>query len=144
MNKFNLISIDTGASKKVEDIAQELFKSKYEFDIIQCNKKRNLSTGKIEKLEVLTNNLNNQTNIIIDDICDMAGSFIYCVKELQKIEGYKNSILIVSHMLHDTPNPELLSLFDGIYCTNSRHNKYYEKQGDHLVESKKIHVLNIF
>ncbi len=145
-NNFILVSPDAGALHKVNKVAEEI---DYKGDIITCTKERD-AEGKLTKTvvpmksEYITKDL-----IIVDDICDGGRTFINISKEIDNYNKNYKSIygkkyLIVSHMLHDTPNPELLSLFDGIYCTNSRHDKYYEKQGDHLVESKKIHVLNIF
>lgn len=116
--KFNLIVVDAGAVKKVDYLAQQL-SIEYDINLIQCHKKRNLKTGQIEKLEVYCNDLNNLTNLIIDDIADGANSFIFCVKELQKIQNYKNSYLIITHGIFSKDFKELSKYFDGIYCTNS-------------------------
>lgn len=118
MKKINLICVDAGASKKIDSLAKELSKQ-YEVNVVQCHKKRNVKTGEIEKLEVFSNDLNNLPCIIVDDIADGANSFIYCVKELQKIKGYKNSYLIVTHGIFSKGFEELSKYFDGIYCTNS-------------------------
>jgi len=56
---------------------------------------------------------------LLEGIADGAGSFIFCVKELQKIKGYKNSYLIVTHGIFSKGFDELSKYFDGIYCTNS-------------------------
>ena len=118
MEQFNLIVVDAGASKKIDELAKQLFNN-YKFNIIQCHKQRNIQTGKIEKLEVYSKDLKNLPCIIIDDIADGAASFIFCVKELQKIQNYKNSFLVVSHGIFSKGFDELFKYFDGIYCTNS-------------------------
>lgn len=141
-NKFILVSPDAGALHKVNKLAEEIG---YKGNIITCTKERD-AEGKLTKTYVPIDGRNLEKDvIIIDDICDGGRTFINIVNALKSYKEFKGKVyFVVSHMLHDTPNPELLSLFDGIYCTNSRHDKYYEKQGDHLVESKKIYVLNIF
>ena len=129
MNQFNLIVVDAGASKKIEHLAINLFKD-YKFGITQCHKVRNISTGQIERVDVFSTNLENIPCIIVDDIADGANSFIYCVKELQKIKGYKNSFLIVTHGIFSAGFEELSKYFDGIYCTNS-----YSDIGDYINNS---------
>lgn len=143
-DNFILVSPDAGALHKVNKLVEEIG---YKGDIITCTKERD-TDGKLTKTVVpniyKTENYSKESwkdYIIIDDICDGGRTFINIAKEMK---NYRRLYLVISHMLHDTPNPELLNLFDGIYCTNSRHDKYYEKDGDHLVESKKIHILNIF
>lgn len=145
-SQFILVSPDAGALHKINKLAEQI---NYTGDIITCTKERD-NKGKLTQIKVPMSKYQypGKDFIIIDDICDGGKTFINIAKEIINIREnptIKPKIyLIVSHLLHDTPNPELLSLFDGIYCTNSRHDKYYEKQGDHLVESKKIHILNIF
>lgn len=141
--KFNLIVVDAGASKKAEILAQQL-SNEYDITLIQCHKKRNIKTGKIEKLEVYSNDLQNLTNIIVDDIADGGGSFIFCVKELQKIKGYKNSYLIVTHGIFSKGFDELNKYFDGIYTTNSVRNVgEYEHNGMNLIKTN-VKQINVF
>lgn len=118
MKQFNLIVVDAGASKKIDSLAMGI-SDDYEFNIVQCHKVRDVKTGKIIKVEVYTTDLEDLPCIIVDDIADGAASFIYCVKELQKIKGYKNSFLIVTHGIFSQGFNELYKYFDGIYCTNS-------------------------
>lgn len=143
MERFNLIVVDAGASKKIDDLASELSKSGYKFDIIQCHKKRNISTGQIEKLEVYCESLNNNSCIIVDDIADGAASFIFCVKELQKINGYKNSFLVVSYGIFSKGLSELSNYFDGIYTTNS-YKEQARPKFETTKEQKLVKQLNIF
>lgn len=124
--KFNLIVVDAGASKKIDTLATQLYHVGYKFNIIHCHKIRDISTGKIISVKVFSENLENLPCIIIDDIADGANSFIFCVKELQKIKGYKNSFLIVTHGIFSAGFVELLKYFDGIYCTNSVQDIYNE------------------
>lgn len=135
--QFNLIVVDAGASKRCDLLAQQLSKE-YDINLIQCHKKRDTKTGQIEKLEVYSNDLQNLPCIIIDDIADGAASFIYCVKELQKIQNYKNSFLVVSHGIFSKGFSELSKYFEGIYCTNSYSDNFMpglkNKNGDLLLK----------
>ena len=139
MEKINLICVDAGASKKIDNLAKELSKQ-YEVNVIQCHKKRNVKTGEIEKLEVFSDNLNGLPCIIVDDIADGANSFIFCVKELQKIKGYKNSYLIVTHGIFSRGFNELLNYFDGIYCTNSFRDIPSLQKDGHPTNIKQLNV----
>lgn len=118
MKRINLISVDAGASKKINELAKTL-SNNYDVNIVQCDKTRDIKSGKITGLKVYVDDLNNLPCIIVDDIADGAASFIYCVKELQKIKGYNKSYLIVTHGIFSKGFEELNNYFDGIYCTNS-------------------------
>lgn len=140
--QFNLIVVDAGASKRCDLLAQQLSKE-YDINLIQCHKKRDTKTGQIEKLEVYSNDLQNLPCIIIDDIADGAASFIYCVKELQKIQNYKNSFLVVSHGIFSKGFSELSKYFDGIYCTNSYGDALAQRDGD-MQYQKLVKQLDVF
>ena len=135
--QFNLIVVDAGASKRCDLLAQQLSKE-YDINLIQCHKKRDTKTGQIEKLEVYSNDLQNLPCIIVDDVADGANSFIFCVQELQKIKGYKNSFLVVSNGIFSKGFSELSKYFEGIYCTNSYSDNFMpglkNKNGDLLLK----------
>lgn len=117
---FNLIVVDAGAAKKIDSLAKIIYNEQdYDFDIIQCHKKRNIVSGNIELVEVYTNDLNNRPCVIVDDIADGSASFIYCVKELEKVKGYTESILIVTHGIFSKGIDVLRDNFKSLYSTNS-------------------------
>lgn len=121
LNKdFNLIVVDAGSAKKIDSLSKIIYdKQDYDFDIIQCHKKRNIVSGNIELVEVYTNDLNNRPCVIVDDIADGSASFIYCVKELEKVKGYTDSILIVTHGIFSKGIDVLRDNFKSLYSTNS-------------------------
>ena len=59
-------------------------------------------------------------------------------KELQKIQNYKNSFLVVSHGIFSKGFSELSKYFEGIYCTNSYSDNFMpglkNKNGDLLLK----------
>lgn len=68
------------------------------------------------------------------------------VKELQKIKGYKNSFLVVTHGIFSAGFEELSQYFNGIYCTNSYKDitKEWERDGNGIAYFNNVKQLNIF
>lgn len=118
IKSFNLVVVDAGASKKIDKLATQL-SHKYDINIVSCHKVRNIKTGKIEKVEVFSKDLKNLPCLIVDDIADGGNSFIYCVKELEKINNYNKSYLIVTHGIFSSGFDSIKPHFEKIYCTNS-------------------------
>lgn len=117
LEKFNLISPDAGATKKIYKLADQIG---YKGDIITCSKHRDID-GKLGQTYLpYMKHCDNKDMIIIDDICDGGATFINIAKALKE-EGYKlNKLyLIVTHGIFSKGFTELSKYFDGIYCTNS-------------------------
>lgn len=109
-------------------LAEYLYSKNYKnINIIQCNKKRNISNEKIESFEVFAENLNNLPTIIVDDIADGAMSFIYAAKELKK-KNADDIYLIVSHGIFSKPLKELKPYFKKIYTTDSWRSEFSWEQ----------------
>ncbi len=118
-NKFKLISIDAGASKKINSLGEFLYSNGWtNFDIIQCNKKRNVSNGNIEGFEVFTDDLQGLPCFISDDICDGGASFIHAAKALKE-KNCGDLYLFVTHGIFSKGFDELNKYFKKIYTTNS-------------------------
>ncbi len=93
LTDFVLVSPDLGAYKKVDKLAEKI---DYKGNIATGIKVRDLSTGKIIKSDVNTDNLNGKACIVIDDICDGGRTFI----ELAAVLKAKNAgdlFFIASH-----------------------------------------------
>jgi len=117
--KFHLISIDSGAAHKIDDLAQFIYSGGYEnFDIIQCDKKRNPKNGEIIGFEVHTNDLGGLPCFTVDDICDGGASFIYAAKAIRNKNG-GNQYLFTTHGIYSKGFTELLDHYNIIFCTNS-------------------------
>ena len=81
--RFNLIAVDAGVSKKIDDLATYLYKVGWtNFDIVQCIKKRDIATGKILGFKVFCDDLEGLPCILPDDICDGGSSFGYASQAL--------------------------------------------------------------
>lgn len=117
-----LISPDTGASKKIYKLAEQI---NYKGDIITCSKDRD-KDGKLTKcivpLNIDTNGnspYKNKDFIIIDDICDGGNTFINIAKTIKEYNIFTSKIyLIITYGIFSKGFYELQKYFDGIYTTN--------------------------
>lgn len=110
---YLLVSPDAGATKKVAAVAKAL---KYDQDIIQAEKRRNLNTGEITNIHLDRAELFNKDCYIVDDICDGGGTFVMLADRL-KTCGAGNVHLIVSHGIFS--KGLILQGIESIYCTDS-------------------------
>jgi ribose-phosphate pyrophosphokinase len=93
LSDFILVSPDLGAYKKVDKLAQKI---EYKNHIATGIKIRDLSTGKIIKSDVNTEDLNGKPCIVIDDICDGGRTFIELATAL-KLKNAGSLYFIASH-----------------------------------------------
>lgn len=111
---YLIVSPDTGAYKKIFKVCQYL---KYQYEIIMCNKIRDVTNGVIRSLTVSHEDLHGKDCYIIDDICDGGGTFTLLADELKKRNCGKVN-LIVSHGIF-SKGIDALANVDHIYTTNS-------------------------
>jgi len=115
INKIVLVSPDSGANKK----SNELFeKAAYFKSLVKCDKKRDVSNGKLSGFEVFCDDLGGAPCMIVDDICDGGGTFVGIAKELKK-KNAGDIYLFVSHGIFSKGFDELAQYFKKIYTTNS-------------------------
>lgn len=125
LKDYYVCSPDAGASKKIFkliNVTRPMPK-----DIIQCQKVRNLSTGKITHLSMSHNDLDGKDVYIIDDICSYGGTFMMIAEKLRELNAGKIN-LVVSHWegcadIHKLFN----SGIDKIYATDSMGIVKYDK-----------------
>ena len=111
---YVLVSPDFGASKKIESLAKHL---RYNREIVQANKVRDLENGKIKRLDI-TGNVKSKVCVIVDDICSRGGTFIGLADKLKEL-GAAQVNLVVSHF-EDTCDKELIfNSLDQVITTNS-------------------------
>jgi ribose-phosphate pyrophosphokinase len=91
---YYLCSPDAGASKKINKLVESV--RPLPIDIIQCNKTRDLSTGKITGLTVSHSDLGGKDVYIVDDICSKGGTFMMIAEKLKELNAGK-IYLVVSH-----------------------------------------------
>lgn len=111
---YQLISPDGGALKKAYKLAQFLDGK----EVIECSKKRDVQTGKLNGFAVYADDLQGKTCVLVDDICDGGGTFLGLATELKKKQA-GDLILIVTHGIFSKGLQELSQYFSKIYTTNS-------------------------
>lgn len=117
MEKATLVSPDSGANKKIKDLA-EYISIKRDVEVLKCDKTRNVATGKITGFEVYADKLDPERNyVIVDDICDGGGTFTGLGKVMLE-KGAVNLHLVVSHGIFSKGFDDLLKIFKSIhYCS---------------------------
>jgi len=115
--EYYVCSPDAGASKKIGKLVESV--RPLPIDIIQCNKTRDLSTGKITGLTVSHSDLGGKDVYIVDDICSKGGTFMMIAKKLRELNAGK-IYLVVSHW-EDSADLSKLSKagIEFVYTTNS-------------------------
>lgn len=150
LNNVILVSPDSGASKKIYKLAEQIG---YKGDIITCSKDRD-KNGNLIYIDVPIENTElDKDIIIIDDICDGGATFNNISAALNDAGHKGKKYLIVTHGIFSKGFRELSMYFDGIYCTNSYRdlNSFRTPSIDDLSQDKmykectrKIKQLNVF
>ncbi|MFK7970096.1 MAG: ribose-phosphate diphosphokinase [Bacteroidia bacterium] len=111
-----LVSPDAGAEKKIHELAQVL---DYEEDrIVFCSKKRDVRTGALSGFEVLEDDLDGRSCLIVDDICDGGGTFLGLAEKLKE-KGADALYLAVSHGIFSKGLEVLNQQFEHVFTTDS-------------------------
>lgn len=147
-NRITLVSPDSGAYKKIFDVAK-FFKIP---NVVTANKVRDVISGNIIKTEVpVTVNDAGKTFVIIDDICDGGRSFIEiskAIKSITDLSSVSNEptkvYLIVTHGIFSNSFLELSRHLDGIFTTNSVSNVDVEFVSDYTVNKEFVKQYNVF
>lgn len=109
---------DVGAMKRYS----EILKFPEEVKVFYGNKKRDLSTGKIQKFELIDcpEDIIDKKVLIVDDLCCKGGTFMASAK-LLKEAGASNVSLYVSHCEDSIYDGEIIKsdLIDKVYTTDS-------------------------
>lgn len=129
-----LISPDSGANKK----SNKLIETIGFFDgLINCDKIRNVKTGKLSGFRVFSDDLKGAHCLIVDDICDGGRTFIGIAEELKK-KNAGDIYLFITHGIFSSGLSELSKYFKKIYCTNSFNTNI------NLSEYNLVKQINIF
>ncbi len=112
--EFTLVAPDTGATKKVEKVA-EYFGG---MEVIQGTKKRDTKTGELSGFGFI-GDVKGKHLLIVDDIVDFGGTFLGLTEKL--LEGGANSVaLYISHGIFAGGVERLLDNgIDRLYTTDS-------------------------
>ncbi len=88
---------------------------------VVANKIRNITTGKIEKIEIINPDLfsnNSKPIMVVDDLCDAGGTFIGLAEEIRKYTD-KEINIFVTHMVNSKGIENLSKNYHNVYFTNS-------------------------
>ena len=114
-----LVAPDLGAAKKIKAL-QSYIKAGPGLDIpvIQCDKTRDVETGKITGFKVLDGDPTGKHCLLVDDICDGGGTFMGLYPALRDA-GAVAASLYVTHGIFSKGVHDLLECFDHIYTSDS-------------------------
>jgi ribose-phosphate pyrophosphokinase len=125
LTDLSIVSPDAGSNKKIKDLLEHLhikhknrYQQKLDFNLVKCDKTRDVKTGKLTGFEVYKEDLTGQTCVIIDDICDGGGTFLGLATEL-KAKGAAKIYLVVTHGIFSKGTKILNEVFDGVFTTRS-------------------------
>lgn len=135
-----IVAPDAGAVKKIYKVVQMLATifPEVEFELITCDKVRNLATGEILRTEVYAQHVYRNC-LIIDDICDGGRTVIEVAKVLMD-KGADNISIAVSHGIFSKGFDVFNEVITSIYTTNS-FNKGIPHVGEFPIE--KIFTLKL-
>lgn len=114
-----LICPDAGATQRTQAIANGINPQRqHTIEVINCEKKRDPSTGKISTTAVDGPDLTGKTAVISDDICDGGATFIGIAKQLRSL-NCQNIILYVTHGIFSKGLAVFDGLVDQVFTSNS-------------------------
>jgi len=132
-HNWTIVAPDMGATKKTEDFAK-LVGAK---DVLYCNKKRNLSDGKILGMSILNPEILQTLGsklLVLDDICDGGRTFIEVAGAIERISpGYYAGKmdytieLAVTHGIFSKGVGVLTDMFDHVYTTDTLPQQAHSK-----------------
>jgi len=123
-----LICPDAGASKKVNEYFQWNNNLK---DMVYCNKKRELSTGKLTLEVAEPEKCAGKNCVIIDDICDGGATFLAIADQIKP----KKLTLIVTHGIFSKGFAALEQKFDEIIVSDS-YGRTYDSPIVRMIKAK--------
>jgi ribose-phosphate pyrophosphokinase len=110
-----IVAPDDGAKDKSISVLSRLNAAGFTVGLIQCSKKRDISTGRITEINVPEVDLRGQHVIIVDDICDGGGTFIPIAEKLSQ-NGAGVLDLYVTHGIFAKGLDLFKTKIDNIYC----------------------------
>ncbi len=111
--KVYLVVPDAGATKKATQLAASV---RGIAGIIQCEKKRDVETGKLTGFKAeIDKDMMDYPLVLVDDICDGGGTFLGLAVELDSDDLH----LVISHGIFSKGFKELAKYYTSIHTTNS-------------------------
>ena len=120
---INVVCPDAGAGKRTEKIVKQLAAQEFftgiHFELIRCEKIRDVTTGELKNFFVLADDLGWYPTIIFDDIVSMGGTFIGLGNKLKE-KNCGTLFLSVTHADCNEGVEKMCDFFDHVFITNSR------------------------
>lgn len=117
-----LMSSDAGGFKPLMKLVDKI---NWEGETFSASKSRKYEDGKSKLIQQIDRqDFEGKDILIVDDICVNGGTFVGLAK-LLKDRNIGKLYLAVSHLTVPNFNPELVSLFDTIFTTNSKNINYH-------------------
>ncbi len=129
-----LLSTDAGSYKWINKLADVI---EFKGEVYGANKSRDLNTHKLTQV-IDRQDFQGRDILILDDLCVFGGTFVGLAK-LLKERNVGKLYLAVSHMTVKNPNKELESLYETIYCTNSKYDEY-DLSNIKIIDYKQLNV----
>ena len=139
-----LFSSDAGGFKPLIKLADKL---NWRGEVYGASKSRKYEDNKTKLIQIIDRqDFQGKDILIIDDICVYGGTFVGLAKMLRERNCGK-LYLAVSHITVENPNPELFSLFDEIFTTNSKFEELFSivhKDKGGASKAKNLHIIKHF
>lgn len=139
-----LFSSDAGGFKPLMKLADKL---SWRGEVYGASKSRKYEEGKSKLVQVIDKqDFEGKDILIVDDMCLYGGTFIGLAKMLKERNCGK-LYLAVSHLTVPKPNPELFTLYDKVFCTNSKYDEYFpivHKDGGGASKAENLEVIKLF
>jgi ribose-phosphate pyrophosphokinase len=114
-----LLSTDAGSYKWINKLADTI---DFKGEVYGASKSRDIDTNKLTQI-IDRADFKGKDILILDDLCVYGGTFIGLAKILKE-RNIGKLYLAVSHITIKNPKKELETLYEKIYCTNSKHDTY--------------------
>ena len=139
-----LFSSDAGGFKPLIKLADKL---NWRGEVYGASKSRKYEDNKTKLIQVIDRqDFQGKDILIIDDICVYGGTFVGLAKMLRE-KNCGKLYLAISHITVENPNPELFSLFDEIFTTNSKFEELFSivhKDKGGASKAKNLHIIKHF
>lgn len=138
-----LFSSDAGGFKPLMKLADKL---NWQGEVYGASKSRKYENGKSKLIQVIDRqDFEGKDVLIVDDLM-IGGSTFVGLANMLKERNCGKLYLAVSHITVSEPNPELFSLFDNVFTTNSKFDNYFpipiREHGRR--KSEKLEVFKLF
>jgi len=134
LHPIALVAPDLGAAKKVKDLQAYIAQiHNLKFPVIQCDKTRDPSTGKITGFKILDGDPTNHHCLMVDDIADGAATMVGLAGVIKQ-QGAISQSLYVTHGIFSKGTEKILECFDYVYASDS----FPAQKGVRVIESSSV------